>query len=51
MILIEQDGGNFCNKIGHSLMMPGDYSFRGFNLLLFALLRLAKYDFIKGNMN
>jgi hypothetical protein len=51
MILIEQDGENFRNKIGHSLMMPGDYSFRGFNLLLFALLRLAKYDFIKGNMN
>jgi hypothetical protein len=51
MILIEQDGENFRNKIGHSLMMLGNYSFRGFNLLLFALLRLAKYDSIKGNMN
>lgn len=51
IILIEKDGYNFRNKIGHGLMMPGEYSFRGFNLLLFALLRLAKYDFTKGDMN
>lgn len=44
VLLIEQSGYNLRNRIAHSLIEPHDYTVYTANLLLFALLRLFKYE-------
>lgn len=46
-LLVEQAGYNLRHKIAHSLMVPQEYGIRYMHLLLLALLRLGKYDFVK----
>jgi hypothetical protein len=46
-LLVEKAGYNLRHKIAHSLMLFHDYSIAYMHLLILALLRLGKYDFLK----
>jgi hypothetical protein len=46
-LLIEKAGFNLRHKVAHSLMMFQEYGVNQMCLLLLALLRLGKYDFVK----
>lgn len=48
-LLIEKAGLNLRNKIAHSLVNIHDYNFESMGLLMLALLRLARYDFVSKN--
>jgi len=45
--LVEKAGYNLRHKIAHSLMLFEEYSIVYIHLLILALLRLGKYDFVK----
>ncbi len=45
-LLIEKAGLNLRNKIAHSLVNIHDYNFDNTHLLMLALLRLARFDFM-----
>ena len=44
-LLVEKAGYNLRHRVAHALLLPGQYAFDYANLLVLALLRLAKYDF------
>lgn len=46
-LLVEKAGYNLRHKIAHSLMLFQEYSINYMHLLILALLRLGKYDFVK----
>jgi hypothetical protein len=46
-LLVEQAGYNLRHKIAHSLMLFQEYGIGYMHLLILALLRLGKYDFVK----
>ena len=46
-LLVEKAGLNLRHRIAHSLMMFQEYDLSQMYLLLLALLRLGKYDFVK----
>jgi hypothetical protein len=46
-LLVEQAGYNLRHKIAHSLMFFQEYSIDSMHLLILALLRLGKYDFVE----
>ncbi len=46
-LLVEKAGSNLRHKIAHSLMLFQEYSIDYMHLLILALLRLGKYDFVK----
>ncbi len=46
-LLVEKTGYNLRHKVAHSLMLFQEYNINYMHLLILALLRLAKYDFIK----
>jgi len=46
-LLVEKAGYNLRHKIAHSLMFFQEYSVDYMHLLILALLRLGKYDFVK----
>jgi len=46
-LLVEKAGYNLRHKVAHSLMLFQEYSVNYMHLLMLALLRLGKYDFIK----
>lgn len=46
-LLVEKAGYNLRNKIAHSLMLFQEYNIFYMHLLILALLRLGKYDFVK----
>jgi len=46
-LLVEKAGYNLRNKIAHSLMLFQEYDFSYMHLLILALLRLGKYDFVR----
>ena len=46
-LLVEKAGCNLRHKIAHSLMLFQEYSIEYMHLLILALLRLGKYDFVK----
>lgn len=45
-LLIEKAGLNLRNKIAHSLVNVHDYNFESMHLLMLALLKLARFDFV-----
>lgn len=45
-LLIEKAGLNLRNKVAHSLMAIHDYNAGSMHLVMLALLRLAKYNFV-----
>ena len=45
-LLVEKAGYNLRHKIAHSLMLSQEYSVNYMHLLILALLRLGKYDFV-----
>jgi len=46
-LLVEKAGYNLRHKIAHSLILFQEYSINHIHLLILALLRLGKYDFVK----
>lgn len=46
-LLVEKAGYNLRHKIAHSLMLFKEYNINYMHLLILALLRLGKYDFVK----
>lgn len=46
-LLVEKVGYNIRHKVAHSLMLFQEYNISYMHLLILALLRLGKYDFIK----
>lgn len=46
-LLVEKAGFNLRNRIAHSLMLFQEYGINYMHLLIMALLRLGKYDFVK----
>jgi len=46
-LLIEKVGSNLRNKVAHSLLKFKEYDVSYMHLLILALLRLGKYDFVK----
>jgi len=46
-LLVEKAGYNLRHKVAHSLMLFQEYSINYMHLLILALLRLGKYDFVK----
>jgi len=46
-LLVEKAGFNLRHKIAHSLMLFQEYGVNYMHLLILALLRLGKYDFVK----
>lgn len=46
-LLVEKAGYNLRHKVAHSLMLFQEYHINYMHLLILALLRLGKYDFIK----
>ena len=46
-LLVEKAGYNLRHKVAHSLMLFQEYSINHMHLLILALLRLGKYDFVK----
>lgn len=46
-LLVEKAGYNLRHKVAHSLMLFQEYSVNYMHLLILALLRLGKYDFVK----
>jgi hypothetical protein len=46
-LLVEKGGKNLRHKIAHSLIKYDEYNFNTMNLLILALLKLGKYDFIR----
>jgi len=48
-LLVEQAGLNLRHRIAHSLLYFQEYSADLMHLLILALLRIGKYDFVKGN--
>jgi hypothetical protein len=46
-LLVEKAGFNLRHKIAHSLMLFQEYGVTYMHLLILALLRLGKYDFVK----
>ncbi len=50
-LLVEQAGYNLRHRIAHSLMLFREYRIIYMHLLIFALLKLGKYDFVKREDN
>ena len=46
-LLVEQAGYNLRHRVAHSLMLFQEYSIDNMHLLILALLRLGKYDFVE----
>lgn len=46
-LLVEKAGYNLRHKVAHSLLLLQEYSINYMHLLILALLRLGKYDFVK----
>ena len=46
-LLVEKVGYNLRHKVAHSLMIFQEYNYNQMHLLILALLRLGKYDFVK----
>ncbi len=46
-LLVEQAGYNLRHRVAHSFMLFQEYSIDNMHLLILALFRLGKYDFIK----
>ncbi|HPC35071.1 MAG TPA: DUF4209 domain-containing protein [Candidatus Marinimicrobia bacterium] len=46
-LLVEKAGYNLRHKVAHSLMLFQEYSINYMHLLILALLRLGKYNFVK----
>lgn len=46
-LFVEKAGYNLRHKVAHSLMLFQEYSINYMHLLILALLRLGKYDFVK----
>jgi hypothetical protein len=46
-LLVEKAGYNLRHKVAHSLMSFQEYNINYMHLLILALLRLGKYDFVK----
>ncbi|SHH27568.1 DUF4209 domain-containing protein [Thermosipho atlanticus] len=46
-LLVEKAGYNLRHKVAHSLMLFPEYSIFYMHLLIIALLRIGKYDFVK----
>lgn len=46
-LLVEKAGYNLRHKVAHSLMFFQEYDVDSMHLLILALLRLGKYDFVK----
>jgi len=46
-LLVEKAGYNIRHRIAHSLMLFQEYSINYIHLLILALLKLGKYDFVK----
>ena len=44
-VLVERIGYNLRNKVAHSLMIQQDYSFTNINLIIFIILKIAKFVF------
>lgn len=50
-LLVEQPGFNLRHRIAHSLLYFQEYSVDLMHLLVLALLRIGKYDFVKENQH
>lgn len=50
-LLVEKAGYNLRHKVAHALLYSQEYSISYMNLLIMALLKLGKYDFVKKNSN
>lgn len=50
-LLVEKAGYNLRHKIAHSLMLFQEYSVQYMYLLILAVLRLGKYDFVKDTIS
>jgi len=50
-LLVEKAGYNLRPRVAHSLMLYQEYSIEYMHLLIIALLRLGKYDFVKKSNN
>lgn len=50
-LLIEKAGYNLRNKVAHSLMTFNDYNLDYMNLLIMAVLKLGKYNFVVSKNN
>jgi hypothetical protein len=50
-LLVEQAGLNLRHRVAHSLLYFQEYSVDLMNLLILALLRIGKYDFVKKGQN
>lgn len=50
-LLVEKAGYNLRHRIAHSLMLFREYDIRYMHLLILAVLRLGKYDFVKEYRN
>jgi hypothetical protein len=48
-LLVEKAGYNLRHKVAHSLMDISDYNLHYMNLLVLAVLKFAKYDFLNPN--
>jgi hypothetical protein len=46
-LLVEKAGMNLRNKIAHALVQYNEYNINTMNLLILALLKLGKYNFVK----
>jgi len=46
-LLVEQAGYNLRHRVAHSLMIAQEYGINYMHLLILALLRIGKYDFVK----
>jgi hypothetical protein len=46
-LLVEKAGYNLRHRVAHCLMLFQEYSISHMHLLILALLRLGKYDFVK----
>jgi hypothetical protein len=46
-LLVEKTGYNLRHKVAHSLMLFQEYNISYMHLLILALLRIGKYDFVK----
>ncbi|MHA1395953.1 MAG: DUF7380 domain-containing protein [Promethearchaeota archaeon] len=44
-VLVERIGYNLRNKVAHSLMINKDYTFTNINLIIFIILKIAKFIF------
>ena len=49
-LLVEKAGYNLRHRVAHSLMKYNDYHIDLMNLLLIAILRFGKYDFVRNNI-